>query len=71
MNGAEARHAAQLLVLELYGQVRVAHQALPEQVEAVTDVAERVLWQRPLVGGPCPRPRPPRAVRLVVVELDV
>lgn len=36
--GPEPRHTTDLRVLYFHGQIRLAHQALPDQVDAVSDV---------------------------------
>lgn len=38
MHGPEARHATGPLILDLDRQVRAAHEALAQEVEAVADV---------------------------------
>lgn len=54
MHGAESSHSPQLLVLELHSQVGVAHETLPQQVDAVANVSQRMLRQRPLLHGGTP-----------------
>lgn len=44
--GAEASNAAQFVVLNFDGEVRLAHQRLPEQINAVPDMARRRMMRK-------------------------
>lgn len=48
MHCAKSSHSPQLLVLQLHRQIRVAHQTLAQQVDAMPNVTQRMLLQRPL-----------------------